>query len=174
MTGCTTRCIPNGNDTGFMNLDRKHDICYCGHCTDMGPDDFYPLWPEIYTLLQSTVCQVLEGHLLSSNGHFIVLKRRIVAPPRWTYEYLKELVDAPEDHWRHAEPEPKWFETEKGKSVPSNPKFGHTIERLWHVLFSCSDPADMADCDLEGMKAKGTGGCTCKDFPSQNLQRVPR
>ena len=24
------------SDIGFMSLDRKHDICYCGHCTDMG------------------------------------------------------------------------------------------------------------------------------------------
>lgn len=162
-----------GSDTGFMSLDRKHDICHCGHCTDMGRDDFYPLWPQLYTMLQGTVCQQLEGHVLSFNGHFIVSRKRVVTRSRGVYEYLKELVDAPEDHWIHAEPEPKWFEVEKGKSVPSNPKFGHTLERLWHVVFNCSDPADMTDCDLKGMKAEGLGGCTCKDFPSTNLQQVP-
>jgi len=155
-----------GHDTGFMSLDRKHDICYCGHCTDMGRDDFYPLWPQIYTMLQGTVCQELEGHVLSFNGHFIVSKKRIIARPRSVYEYLKELVDAPEDHWIHAEPKPEWFEKEKGKSTPDNPKFGHTLERLWHTLFNCSDPADMIDCDLRSMQAEGPGGCTCKDFPS--------
>ena len=156
-----------GHDTGFMSLDRKHDICYCGHCTDMGRDDFYPLWPQIYTMLQHTVCQELEGHVLSFNGHFIVSRKRILARPKAIYEYLKELVDAPEDHWIHAEPKPQWFEKEKGKSTPSNPKFGHTLERLWHILFNCTDPADMIDCDLKGMKAEGPGGCTCKDFPSR-------
>ena len=154
-----------GSDTGFMSLDRKHDICYCGHCTDMGRDDFYPLWPQIFTMLQGMVCQELEGHVLSFNGHFIVSKRRITARSKSIYEYLKGLVNAPEDHWIHTEPKPEWFEKKIGKSTPSNPKFGHTLERLWHTLFNCSDPSDMTDCDLSGMKAEGPGGCTCKDFP---------
>ena len=152
-----------GNDTGFMSLDRKHDVCYCGHCTDMGQDDFYPLWPQIYAMLENTVCQELEGHVLSFNGHFIVSRKRVLARPRRIYEYLKELVDAREDNWIHSEPEPSWFEKDKGKSMPSNPKFGHTLERLWHVIFNCSNPAQLVDCDVRGMKAEGPGGCTCKD-----------
>lgn len=153
-----------GNDTGFMSLDRKHDVCYCGHCTDMGQDDFYPLWPQIYAMLENMVCQELEGHVLSFNGHFIVSRKRVLARPRRIYEYLKELVDAREDHWIHSEPEPSWFEKDKGKSMPSNPKFGHTLERLWHVIFNCSNPAQLVDCDVRGMKAEGPGGCTCKDL----------
>ena len=155
-----------GSDTGFMSLDRKHDVCFCGHCSDMGRDDFYPLWPQIYTMLQGTLCQELEGQVLSFNGHFIVSKKRIIARPRTTYEFLKNLVDAPQDHWIHSEPKPKWFEKEKGKSTPSNPKFGHTLERLWHTIFDCSEPADMTDCDLRGLKVEALGGCTCKDFLS--------
>ena len=154
-----------GSETGFMSMDRKHDICYCGHCTDMGQDEFYPMWPQIYSMLQGKVCQRLEGHVLSFNGHFIVSRKRILARPRWIYQYLQLLVDAPEDHWIHLDPEPKWFEKEKGKSVPSNPKFGHTLERLWHTIFSCDDPAKVVDCDMKGMKAEGPGGCSCKDAP---------
>ena len=152
------------SDIGFMSLDRKHDICYCGHCTDMGREDFYPLWPQLYAILEGKVCQELEGSVLSFNGHFIVSRKRILSRPKSTYEYLKELVDAPQDHWLHTEPEPKWFEKEKGKSTSDNPKFGHTLERLWHVIFNCSDPAQMVDCDVKGMKAEGPGGCTCKDI----------
>lgn len=152
------------SDIGFMSLDRKHDICYCGHCTDMGRDDFYPLWPQLYAILEGTVCQELEGSVLSFNGHFIVSRKRILSRPKSIYKYLKELADAPEDHWLHTEPEPEWFEKEKGKSTPDNPKFGHTLERLWHVIFNCSDPAQMVDCDVKGMKAEGPGGCTCKDI----------
>ena len=152
------------SDIGFMSLDRKHDICYCGHCTDMERDDFYPLWPQLYAILEGTVCQELEGSVLSFNGHFIVSRKRILSRPKSIYEYLKELVDAPQDHWLHTEPEPKWFEKDKGKSTPDDPKFGHTLERLWHVIFNCSDPAQMVDCDVKGMKAEGPGGCTCKDI----------
>ena len=98
-----------GNDTGFMSMDRKHDICYCGHCTDMGRDDFYPMWSQIYSMLQGKVCQRLEGNVLSFNGHFIVSRKRILARPREIYRYLQGLVDAPKDHWIHSEPEPKWY-----------------------------------------------------------------
>lgn len=153
------------NETGFMSMDRKHDICYCGHCTDMGRDEFYPMWPQIYSMLQGKVCQRLEGHVLSFNGHFIVSRKRVLARSRGTYKYLQALVDAPEGHWIHSEPEPRWFEKEKGKSIPSNPKFGHTLERLWHTIFTCDDPAKVVDCDMKGMKAEGPGGCSCKDAP---------
>ena len=154
-----------GNETGFMSMDRKHDICYCGHCTDMGRDDFYPLWPQIYSMLQGKVCQRLEGHVLSFNGHFIVSRNRILARPRRIYQYLQSLVDAPADHWIHSEPEPKWFEKDKGKSMPSNPKFGHTLERLWHTIFDCDDPEKVVDCDMKGMRREGLGGCSCRDTP---------
>ena len=153
------------NETGFISLDRQHEVCYCGHCTDMGRDDFYPLWPQIYSMLQGKVCQRLEGHVLSFNGHFIVSRKRILARPRGIYQHLQALVDAPEDHWIHLEPEPEWFEKDKGKSVPSNPKFGHTLERLWHTIFDCDDPAIVMDCDMKGMKAEGPGGCSCRDAP---------
>ena len=154
-----------GNETGFMSMDRKHDICYCGHCTDMGRDEFYPMWPQIYSMLQGKVCRRLEGNVLSFNGHFIVSRKRMLARSRGIYQYLQALVDAPEDHWIHSEPEPKWFEKEKGKSIPSNPKFGHTLERLWHTIFTCDDPAKVVDCDMKGMQAEGPGGCSCRDAP---------
>ena len=151
------------NETGFMSMDRKHDICYCGHCTDMNRDEFHPMWPQIYSMLQGKVCQRLEGHVLSFNGHFIVSRKRVLARSRGTYEYLQTLVDAPEGHWIHSEPEPEWFEKKKGRSTPSNPKFGHTLERLWHTIFTCDDPAKVVDCDIKGMKAEAPGGCSCKD-----------
>ena len=154
-----------GNQTGFMSMDRKHDVCYCGHCTDMGRDDFYPLWPQIYSMLQGKVCQRLEGHVLSFNGHFIVSRKRVLARPREMYQYLQSLVDAPADHWIHSEPEPEWFEKDKGKSIPSNPKFGHTLERLWHTIFNCDDPEHVLDCDMIGMSKEGPGGCSCRDAP---------
>ena len=149
--------------TGFMSLDRKHDICYCGHCEDMKREDFYPLWSQLYALITGQVCQQHEGHIVSFNGHFIVSRRRMLDRPRHIYEYLAELVNAPEEHWIHTEPEPTWFDKDKGKSKPSNPKFGHTLERLWHSLFDCDGPEKVKDCEIVGMKAEGPGGCSCND-----------
>lgn len=154
------------NTTGFMSLDRKHDICYCGHCTDMGRDDFYPLWPQLYTYITGSLCQRQQGHILSFNGHFIVSRARVHARPREVYAFLRDLVDAPADYWIHSEPEPAWFEkAKKYKSKPSDPKFGHTLERLWHTLFACDRPEVVRDCDVVGMKAEGQGGCSCLDEP---------
>lgn len=149
--------------TGYMSLDRKHDLCYCGHCTDMGRDDWYPFWPQIYSMLQGKICRSDEAQVVSFNGHFIVSRNRVLARPRSTYEYLQKLVDAPKEHLIHTEAQPKWFDHDKGKSEPSNPKFGHTLERLWSTVFNCSDPTVVVDCDLKGMKAEGPGGCSCND-----------
>ena len=153
------------NSTGFMSLDRKHDVCYCGHCLDMN-SDYYPLWPQLHTLITGRVCHQGEPTIISFNAHFIVSRKRILNRPRSTYQYLQELVDAPEDHWVHAEELPRWFEEKKGKSVPDNPKFGHTLERLWHTLFACDTADVVEDCDVEGMKPEGKGGCMCRDVDS--------
>ena len=190
----TERISNNFNTSiGFMSLDRKHDICHCGHCTDMPAsrwwpssakaDTFYPLWPQLFTLITGQVCSSSSSSsssqqsdlsassssssspptLLSFNAHFIVSRRRIHARPKSIYTYLRDLVDAPLDHWIHREREPAWFDRQKGASEPSNPKFGHTLERLWHTIFACDDPAKVVDCDVEGLKEEGKGGCSCLD-----------
>ncbi|MCJ1273759.1 hypothetical protein MMC21_001552 [Puttea exsequens] len=152
-----------GPETGFMSLDRKHDICTCGHCTDMGRDDFYPLWPQLFALFENRVCHQRERHLLSFNGHFIVSRRRLLARPKWIYEYLRELVDAPPGHWIHQETEPHWFDGVKEEG-PADPKFGHTLERLWHQLFGCGSEELVMDCEI-GPDMQGPGGCSCRDEP---------
>lgn len=162
------------NDTGFMSLDKNHVLCHCGWCKDMKRnDDFYPMWPQLYSILEGRVCQQREANVLSFNSHFIVSRRRILERPRSIYEYLQDLVDAPQDHWIHAEPEPKWFDKHKGKSVPSNPKFGHTLERLWHTIFRCDTVGEVEDCDVKGRKDEAPGGCSCRDFPESLPSGLP-
>ncbi|MDI1485877.1 MAG: hypothetical protein OHK93_004066 [Ramalina farinacea] len=152
------------NNTGFMSLDRKHDICYCGHCTDIhNRDEFYPLWPQLFAMMEGRVCGAGEPSVLSFNGHFIVSRKRIRERPKELYGYLRDLVDAPEGHWLHEESFPKWFDREKGKSSPQDPKFGHTLERLWHILFKCYDIADVRDCEVKEGEDEGQGGCSCND-----------
>lgn len=152
------------NLTGFLSLDRKHDICHCGHCTDIhNRDEFYPLWPQLFAMMEGRVCQAREPSVLSFNGHFIVSRKRIRERPRELYEYLAGLVDAPEGHWLHEETFPQWFDRDKGKSTPEDPKFGHTLERLWHVIFKCANIADVRDCEVKEGEEEGQGGCSCND-----------
>lgn len=61
--------------------------------------------------------------------------------------------------------EPKWFEKKIGRSLPSNPKFGHTLEGLCRTIFRCTKPADVVDWDVNGTKVEGPGGCSCRDPP---------
>ena len=154
----------NGTVTGFQSLNRIHDICSCGHCTDIGGrDEFYPLWPQLFAMISGRVCGAREPSVLSFNGHFIVSKSRIRARPKQMYEYLQSLVNAPSGHRLHEEAEPRWFDRRIGKSTAQNPKFGHTLERLWHVIFDCADTQQVRDCDISGKKSQGEGGCSCVD-----------
>ena len=149
--------------TAFMSLASHHDIGRCGYYTDMSPQGhIYPLWPQLYALIEGNVCAKNQTQVTTYHGHFIVSRQRILARPRKLYKHLQELVNAPEDHWIHGEQDPTWFEQHKGPSKPSNPKFGHTLERLWHTMFGCGDPAEVVDCDVSGgFGVQGPGGCSC-------------
>lgn len=79
------------SDIGFMSLDRKHDICYCGHCTDMGRHDFYPLWPQLYAILEGTLCQELEGtysHSMATSSCLGNVSTRVQDPSMSIYRSL--------------------------------------------------------------------------------------
>ena len=70
----------------------------------------------------------------------------MIARPRWVYEYIGSLADAPEDHWIHQEQEPAGLKDAMGESVPENPLFGHTVERIWPTLFNCSSELETGGC----------------------------
>ena len=151
------------DDIGFMSMEKFHDTCYCGHCTDLGHDHFYPLWPQIYAMLENKICREVEGQILSFHGHFIVSAKRIRSRPRKVYKYLQELVDAPQEDTIHLEWEPQWTDGTFGESTPRTPKFGHTLERLWHTIFSCYEPEEVVYCDISDEDTRGEGGCACLD-----------
>ena len=73
-------------------------------------------------------------------------KEKVIARPRWIYEYIGSLVDAPEGHWIHQEQEPADLKQALGESLPDNPLFGHTVERIWPTLFNCSKEPEMQGC----------------------------
>lgn len=68
------------------------------------------------------------------SGQFGVSKRRLLANPYSRYAYLASLLEAPAGHWIHSQ----WGPNDSGG--PSNPSFGHVVERAWPSIFDCGDP----------------------------------
>ncbi|KAI9331693.1 hypothetical protein BDR26DRAFT_869872 [Obelidium mucronatum] len=88
------------------------------------------------------------------NGQFLTSKETTHKTSLQTYRYLESLLSAPQGHFIHEEK--KDF---KQDSSPSDPIFGHSMERAMPILFHCWEPAVLADtCDAEGEKP-----CQCKD-----------
>ena len=132
------------NETKFFNLQHggKPLFCTCGRC----PTGLYPLLPQLQTLFDNKVCDSTGEQSISWLGQFIVAKEKVIARPRWIYEYIGSLVDAPEDHWIHQEEEPASLREALGDSSPDNPLFGHTVERIWPMLFNCTNEVKMRGC----------------------------
>lgn len=132
------------NKTKFFNLQHGGNplFCTCGNCMT----GYFPLLPQLQTLFDNKVCDSTEPKSISWLGQFIVAKERVIARPRWIYEYIGSLVDAPEDHWIHREQQPAEIKKNMGESAPDNPLFGHTVERIWPTLFNCSNEPEMEGC----------------------------
>lgn len=131
-------------ETKYFNLQHGGSplFCVCGRC----PTGHYPLLPQIQALFESKVCDSSEKQSISWLGQFIVAKEKVIARPRWIYEYIGSLVDAPEGHWIHQEQEPASLLRRLGDSQPDNPLFGHTVERIWPMLFNCSNEPETPGC----------------------------
>ena len=131
------------NETKFFNLHGGEPLfCVCGNC----PNGYFPLLPQLQALYENQICESTTKQSISWLGQFIVAKERVIARPRWVYEYIGSLVDAPEGHWIHEQEEPAALKEALGKSMPDNPLFGHTVERIWPTLFNCSNEPEMEGC----------------------------
>ena len=116
--------------TGFLSLSSEM-LCNCGECSAK----LQPM-SEVYALLSQRLCH--ERFMSSLTGCFLVSRERIRSVPIERLEYLKELIEAPEDHFIH---NPDLYDDKLGIDIStrSNPYFGHVLERLWSVVFNCSD-----------------------------------
>ena len=132
------------NETKFFNLQHGGNplFCVCGNCVN----GYFPFLPQLQALFDGKTCDSTGQQSISWLGQFIVARERVVAKPRWIYEYIGSLLDAPADHWIHQEQEPAGIKASLGESRPDNPLFGHTIERIWPTLFNCSNEPEMEGC----------------------------
>ncbi|KAJ3185936.1 hypothetical protein HDU85_000850 [Gaertneriomyces sp. JEL0708] len=114
-------------NVGFLTLGPTHILA-------LRDSNLLARWPRIgQTLSAVTGGEILPDNVaISYTGQFIVSRERVRHRSRSLYRYILDLLQADEQHWIHQE-SPKWF----GKSTPSNPFFGHYVERSYHAMFGC-------------------------------------
>jgi hypothetical protein len=145
--------------TGFLNLGWAGNVCDGGeNCGDRhGWKDEILTFPVIQSRIDNTT---RENVLLSYKGQFVVTAARIRGIEKLIYEDLEQaFVD--ENSWAH---QPEYLKGRKDSM--SQPWFGYTMERIWNVLFQCSDMEIAWKCPtlLSGWRPGGSiADCQCFD-----------
>ncbi|GAA5911611.1 hypothetical protein JCM6882_008053 [Rhodosporidiobolus microsporus] len=137
-------------DTGFAHLG-PHIRSECGY--DVRVDTKFPILKELFNIFVGEVCPP-GGQLAAWSAQMVVSKKRILANAYAKYARLDELIEAPEGHWIHD----MWGPNESGG--PSNPAFGHSVERAWPMIFNCWDVKLAEECP-DGVAEKKK--CQCLD-----------
>ncbi|GAA5935042.1 uncharacterized protein JCM15063_003134 [Sporobolomyces koalae] len=123
----------------------------CGKDEKVGVD--FGLWTQMFSIFQGQLCAP-GGQTMAWSAQFIVSRDRILANDYEKYAYVDELMSAPEGHWIHK----MWGPNDSGG--PSNPAFGHSVERAWPAIFNCWDPKIARECTDNVMDRNK---CTCLD-----------
>jgi hypothetical protein len=115
--------------------------------------------------------------VIAWSGQFVVSKSRILANPYETYQQIDDMIEAPADHWLHnvsclssltgfrskaysADIHQLWGPD--GSGGPSNPTFGHVLERSWPTIFDCMDPNEIEESCFGETVGFGSH-CSCRD-----------
>jgi hypothetical protein len=145
--------------TGFLSLAWS-DICNCAECGDQFFwHDTAGLFPKYYReLYNSTRCNSV---LLSYKGSFIVSAARIRGVEKTIYKELWQGFVG-ENSWAH---QPNY--TQGRPDSMNAPDFGYTMERMWSLLFQCSNVDVAWKCPslMSGWRLGGDmADCQCLDF----------
>ena len=146
------------NQTGFLNLGWAGILCNSDDCGDKRG------WQDETSLFSDTQSRIDNSHrenvLLSYKGQFVVTAARIRGIDKSIYDDLWQLL-VDENSWAHQEP----YLQGRPDSM-SQPWFGYTTERIWNVLFQCSDMDVAWRCPtlLSGWRPGGSiADCQCFD-----------
>ncbi|KAH9880053.1 hypothetical protein J1614_002078 [Plenodomus biglobosus] len=145
--------------TGFLSLGWSGAVCNIEDCGDefFWQDETH-IFPKIQARINSSITQ--SNALLNYKGQFIVSAARIRGIDKSIYDDLREaLID--DESWAHQEPYLRGR-----KDSMSQPLFGYTMERMWNVLFQCSDMQVAWKCPslISGWRPGGNvGDCQCFD-----------
>jgi hypothetical protein len=128
------------NNTGVLNLGFLEG-CECVACKDPWDQERrFPRLPQLYSALNGKMC---PKHItLSYLGQMIVSAERIRSRPRQIYKHLRAVLESDMEHFIHDDPRQEWAFADD----PSEPYFGHTLERSWMVLWGCEDTKILNGC----------------------------
>jgi hypothetical protein len=146
------------NQTGFLNLGWAGNICNSADCGDkFGWHDETAFVPYLQNRIDTSPS---ENVLLSYKGQFVVTAARIRGIEKPIYNDLWQLL-VNETSWTHQQ-----TYLRGRKDSMSQPYFGYTMERIWNVLFQCSDMDVAWKCPslLSGWRSGGSiADCQCFD-----------
>jgi hypothetical protein len=146
------------NQTGFLSLGWAGNVCNSADCGDkFGWHDETGFVPYLQNRIYDSTP---ENVLLSYKGQFVVTAARIRGINKAIYTYLEQLL-VNETSWTHQQ---EYLQGRKDSM--SQPYFGYTMERIWNVLFQCSDMDVAWKCPslLSGWRPGGSiADCQCFD-----------
>jgi hypothetical protein len=146
------------NQTGFLNLGWAGNVCNGEDCGDkFGWHDETSFVPYLQNRIDTSPS---ENVLLSYKGQFVVTAVRIRGIDKAIYNDLEQLL-VDEKSWTHQQ---EYLQGRKDSM--SQPFFGYTMERIWNVLFQCSDMDVAWKCPslLSGWRPGGSiADCQCFD-----------
>ncbi|KAF2129832.1 hypothetical protein P153DRAFT_315118 [Dothidotthia symphoricarpi CBS 119687] len=147
------------DQTGFLNLGWSGAVCDCEHCGDrFAWEEKTGLFPTVQSQINnSTSC---ENVLLSYKGQFVVSAARVRGINKDIYRKLHQAI-SDENSWAH---QPEYLEGRPDSM--SAPRFGYTLERIWNLLFQCSNMELAWKCPslISGWRIGGDiSDCQCFD-----------
>lgn len=146
--------------TGMLSLGFSGQTCDCDTCGDrFGWSDQSGIIADLWREATGKSCDE-QRVLLSYKSQFVVSAARLRANERSLYERLRDALVEP-DSWAHQD------HYLQGRPDSLNaPYFGYTLERMWSVLFQCSEGHIAARCPtlLSGTRRGGSQiDCQCFD-----------
>lgn len=150
-------------NTGVLPLGTVEG-CDCLSCKDPWDNqrEFSRL-PQLYSALNGQMCP--KRITLSYLGQLVVSADRIWSRPRGIYEHIRAVLESDMEHFIHEDPRQEWAFADE----PSQPYFGHTLERSWMLLFGCEDVRILDTCaGWDGLGRRRQEGdldnrCQCLD-----------
>ena len=115
--------------------------CECASCKDPWDEErTFPRLPQLYSALNGQMC---PKHItLSYLGQMLVSAKRIQSRPRKIYQHLRAVLESDMQHFIHDDPRQDWAFADD----PTEPYFGHTLERSWMLLWGCEDVRILKTC----------------------------
>ncbi|KAK9894747.1 hypothetical protein P389DRAFT_173903 [Cystobasidium minutum MCA 4210] len=141
------------SNTGYLHFAPYLKLD-CGK--DMNGNGDFPRLREVYNIFAEELCPPTL-QLGAYSSQFVVSKERILANPYHKYQGLADILESDASHWIHQEG--TWWKYH-GEPGPSNPYFGHAMERAWPTIFGCSNPDISDTCAGENYNITG---CQCFD-----------